>query len=31
MSVSTVVLDTNILLDLWVYDDAAVGPLRERL
>ena len=31
MSVSTVVLDTNILLDLWVYDDAAVEPLREHL
>ena len=31
MSVSTVVIDTNILLDLWVYDDAAVEPLREHL
>ncbi len=31
MSVSTVVLDTNILLDLWVYDDPAVEPLREHL
>jgi len=25
------VLDTNIVLDLWVFDDPASGPLRERL
>jgi len=26
-----VVLDTNIVLDLWVFDDPASAPLRERL
>jgi len=25
------VLDTNIVLDLWVFDDPASAPLRERL
>ena len=27
----TVVLDTNIVLDLWLYDDAATPALREAL
>lgn len=28
MSLRTVVLDTNILLDLWVFDDLASAPLK---
>lgn len=26
-----VVLDTNVVLDLWVFDDAAAAPLRQAL
>ena len=26
-----IVLDTNIVLDLWVFDDPASGPLRQKL
>ena len=31
MTTPRVVLDTNILLDLWLYDDPATPPLREAL
>lgn len=31
MTGQNVVLDTNILLDLFVFDDAVVAPLRQRL
>ncbi|MGC4367493.1 putative toxin-antitoxin system toxin component, PIN family [Hydrogenophaga sp. R2] len=31
MTAAAVVLDTNIALDLLVFDDAAVGPLRQAL
>ena len=27
--VPRLVLDTNVLLDLWLFDDPAVRPLRE--
>jgi putative PIN family toxin of toxin-antitoxin system len=27
----TLVIDTNVVLDLYVYEDPATGPLRERL
>jgi putative PIN family toxin of toxin-antitoxin system len=29
--VSPIVLDTNIVLDLWLFDDAAAKPLRAQL
>ncbi len=31
MSAPRVVVDTNVLLDLWVFDDPAVQPLRAAL